>query len=260
MIEAPVMRVPALDEEDRADGSLSHLGLLGRKLARHARLSPAEHQALARWLGRSLRTVREGVPLIERGAAPAEINVVIEGWAARYRIAPNGRRQILAFHLPGDVCEFNAFVMRSMDSTIMALTRLHVACISRAALNDLTAEHPKLAQGLWWESQLATSVAREWMVSIGHRNARQRVAHLLCELTIRSEQVGLSDGLRVALPLTQADIGDACAMTPEHTNRTLRELREGGLIALERGQLILRDWAGLCALAGFDRGYLDEAV
>lgn len=255
-----MIRVPTLDDLGSEDRSSEHLALLGRKLSRHARLSPSEHQALARWLGRSLRTVREGVPLIERGAAPAEINIVIDGWAARYRVAPNGRRQILAFHLPGDVCEFNAFVMRTMDSTIVALTRLQVACISRTALNELTAEHPKLAQGLWWESQLASSVAREWTVSVGHRNARQRVAHLLCEMSIRLEQVGLGDGLVAALPLTQVDIGDACAMTAEHTNRTLRELWEAGLIVLARGQLTITDWAGLAALARFDRAYLEDAA
>lgn len=258
MFEAKVIRVAAFDNVVEPGSSIGDLDRLGRKLGRHTRLSSVEHEALARWLGRSLRIVRDGVPLVEHGASPSEINIVVDGWAARYRTAPNGRRHILAFHLPGDVCEFDAFVMRSMDSTIQAVTRLRVACITRDALDGLIAEHPMLAQALQRESQVAASIGREWTISIGHRNARQRIAHLLCELAERMRHVGLLDGDVMALPLTQAHLGDACALTPEHTNRSLRELRDAGLIALRRGELGIVDWAGLTALAHFDKSYFDQ--
>lgn len=229
---------------------------LGRKLDRHLALSAAERDALDRWLGRSVRLVRDRTPLVEEGAPPSDMHIVVDGWACRYRSAGVRGRQVVSILLPGDICDFNSFVIRRMDSTIEAVGDLRVACISRSALNDLTAAHPRLSQGLWWDSMVAAAIGREWLVNLGQRNARERVAHLLCELYRRLEQVDLAADGEMPLPLTQADLGGACGMTPEHTNRTLRGLRDSGLIETRAGSVRLLDIGALEAEADFSPDYL----
>lgn len=231
---------------------------LARKLEHHHPLSAAERDALERWLSRSMRHVRDRGTLVEQGAATSDLYIVVAGWACRYREG-EGHRQVVGLLLPGDVCDFHTFVQRRADSSIEAAGDLHVACISRSALNELTAAHPRLSQGLWWDAMVAASIAREWLVNMGQRNARQRLAHLLCELHRRLSRVGLTEGARMPLPITQADLGSACGMTQEHTNRTLRDLRDAGLLALERRAVLLPDLAALEALAGFAADYLHLA-
>jgi CRP-like cAMP-binding protein len=237
---------------------------LARKLEQFASLDSVESGALQDLLGARVQTIASGMPLVERGETPSDMHVVLEGWACRYRIARNGRRQILAFHLPGDVCESSVFLMRQMDSTITALSRMRVAVIDRAALSAFTRAHPRLAQGLWWESLGAASVQREWLLRNAQSGARERVASLVCELAARLIAVGQATRDGFPLPITQSALGDACSMTPEHTNRTLRELREAGLMTVTRGHVKFDDGPALCRLAGFDPLYLhfrgEEAV
>lgn len=229
---------------------------LTRKLDQHFELGPREQASLQRFLQARVQTVDTGVSIVEEGDAPREIHVILSGWACRTRRASNGRYQILAFHLPGDVCDFGAFAMRRSDSSIVAQTPLRVASIGQAALRDLSGSSPRLAQAFWRESAAAASVQREWLVRICQQNARQRVASLFSELAARLYVVGLADDAGFALPLTQADIGNACGLTPEHTNRTLRELRTGGLVAFERGRVEFLCWDALIELAGFRGDYL----
>jgi CRP-like cAMP-binding protein len=234
----------------------AHASRFARKIEQYAPVSDREAEALRRLLGAKVQTLDPGVPLIEAGEAPTDIHVVLEGWACRSQAAPNGRRQVLAFHLPGDVCDFGVFVTREMDSSIVAQTMLKVASIGRAALHNLTNAHPRLAQALWWESAAASAIQRHWMLRICQQTARERIANLICELAARLYVVGLADDNGFEMPLTQSQLGGACGLTSEHTNRTLRELREAQLMSLERGRIFFGDWDRLRELAGFDGRYL----
>jgi CRP-like cAMP-binding protein len=226
-----------------------------RKLAQYAPVSPAERSALDRLLRAKVQRIAAGVPLVEVGGAPGDILVVLDGWACRHRSGPNGRRHIVALHLPGDICDLSVFLMRAADSSVTALSDMRVAAIGRAALAAFTREQPRLTQSFWWDALSAASIQRQWLVR-NTLGARERIAGLLCELAARLYAVGLATDAGFALPLTQYDLADACGMTSEHTNRTLRELRRDGLIGLEDGQLRLLDWDGLESLAGFDPAYL----
>jgi CRP-like cAMP-binding protein len=233
---------------------------LGHRFENQLAISGTERDALDRWLVRSVRRVSDRTALVEQGAPPSDLYIVLDGWCCRYRAGTAGPRQVVAIHLPGDVCDFNSFVAQRMDSTVEAVGELTVGCVSRSALNEITAAHPRLSQGLWWDSMVASSTAREWLFSLGQRNARQRVAHLLCELYQRLANVGLASGGAMPMPLTQGDLGSACGMTPEHTNRTLRELRESGLIGIEPRTMHLRDRDALEEIAGFNPDYLHFAA
>ena len=227
-----------------------------RKIERHAPMPRADREALRRMLAANVRTIRARADVIEAGERPSEISVVLSGWACRYRAVEGGRRRIVAFYLPGDVCEFNVFLMQALDHPIEAVEPLRVAGISRGMLGEFAKDHPRINQALWWESVVAGAIQREWTVNVGRRSAKQRVGHLLCELYVRLHAVGLARDGRCGLPLTQADIGDACGMTAVHINRTLRKLRAMGLLTLMDGMLDVHDWPGLATVAAFDAGYL----
>jgi CRP-like cAMP-binding protein len=230
--------------------------LLARKLDCHQPLSRIERDVLAKALSLDVRTVQQRTILLEQGAAATKLAVMLEGWACRKKMLPDGRRQIVAFYLPGDVCDFSVLMAPAIDSTIELLPGARVAGISREALGALNRNQPRITRGLWWESQAATAIQREWMVNIGQRSALARIAHLLCEIVTRLDAVGLVKDGQCALPISQIDLGDACAMTTAHTNRTLRQLRDEGLITWRSDRLKIHDLTALVAIAEFSAAYL----
>ena len=202
------------------------------------------------------RVVQQRRDLIREGETPKFVHLMVVGWACRYKTLPDGRRQIVAFFVPGDFCDLNVYILKEMDHSIGAITRLSVADISREDMDALTARHPRITQGLWWEALVNAAIQREWTLSIGQRTAYERIAHLLVELHMRLKTVGLTQNGSCDFPLTQTDIADATGLTPVHVNRTLQELRRDDLIILERRQLTIPDIRKLMDAAMFNPNYL----
>lgn len=197
--------------------------------------------------------------IIRTGDAPRTVKIVLEGWVARYIDLPDGRRQILALMLPGDVCDANAFVFERMDHSLGALTPVRYAEIGRGDFERLMDECPNLAREMWRHELVTVSIQRQWTANIGQRMALERIAHLLCETLLRLQAVGLTEAGSCDFPLTQIEIADATGLTPVHVNRTLRVLREQGLAELRGRRLNLIDPEGLRAVAMFDPAYLHLA-
>jgi CRP-like cAMP-binding protein len=103
-------------------------------------------------------------------------------------------------------------------------------------------------------------VFREWVVNVGRRDSRARIAHLLCELAWRLRTIGRSDGDTYEFPLTQEQLADATGLTSVHTNRTLQSLRKDGLIQLTARSLTILDWEGLREVGEFDELYLHQQI
>ena len=202
------------------------------------------------------RVVQQRRDLIREGETPKFVHLMVVGWACRYKTLPDGRRQVVAFFVPGDFCDLNVYILKEMDHSIGAITRLSVADISREDMDALTARHPRITQGLWWEALVNAAIQREWTLSIGQRTAYERIAHLLVELHMRLKTVGLTQNGSCDFPLTQTDIADATGLTPVHVNRTLQELRRDDLIILERRQLTIPDIRKLMDAAMFNPNYL----
>jgi CRP-like cAMP-binding protein len=143
-----------------------------------------------------------------------------------------------------------------MDHTIAAVTRIKVAIITPAQMDELTSNHPRITQALLWHELVSVAIQREWLLNIGQRSAHERIGHLLLEMYLRLQTVGLTANGRCDFPLTQTDLAEATGLTPVHVNRMLQELRSEGLIELERKQLRILDVERLMNVAMFNPDYL----
>ena len=194
--------------------------------------------------------------MIREGDRPGPVFIMLDGWACRYKILPNGSRQIMAFLLPGDSCDLHVGILAEMDHSLQAITPARVALISGEEMATMLDDHPRIASALYKSQLIDEGTLRAWIVSMGRRSSIERVAHLMCELYLRTLAAnGIPEG-EVALPISQIVFADALGMTPVHINRILRELREAGAMAFSRGSLRVIDPIKLVQIAGFDENYL----
>ncbi len=224
------------------------------KLERGADLT-VEDRARLDSVVRYPRTVERRQDLILEGESPSDVQLVLEGFACRYKVLPSGRRQIMAFLIPGDFCDFHIAMLGTMDHSIATLTPCTMVAIPRETIADLTA-HPQIARALWWCTLVDEAILREWLVNMGQRPAEQQVAHVLCELLVRLQAVGRATDISYDFPLTQQELGDAMGLSVVHTNRTLQTLRQEGLIVLTDGRLTIPNVFRMKEYAGFDANYL----
>lgn len=226
------------------------------KLQAFTRLSADDRAALTA-LGRGL--THEAQPrrdLIREGDEPKTVRLILSGWACRYKSLPDGRRQVVGFFVPGDFCDLNVYILKEMDHSIGAITRVNYAQIAPDEMDRLMVGRPRIAQALLWHELVSAAVQREWLLNIGQRSAYERISHLLVELFLRLRTVGLADDKGCELPLTQTDIADATGLTSVHVNRTLQDLRRDGLIVLAQRRLTIPDLHALMQAAMFNANYL----
>jgi CRP-like cAMP-binding protein len=182
--------------------------------------------------------------------------MLVRGYACRYMDDRDGRRQLVAVHVPGDFIDLHGFTMKVLDHDIATLGPATVATVGHGWLAEVVERRPHLTRMLWFSTLLDAAMHREWIFSLGRLDANGRVAHLFCEIEARLAMVGLADDGCFELPLTQADVGEACGITGVHANRTLRWLREQGLMQFAGGQVRVTDLAGLRRVGEFDPAYL----
>ena len=225
-----------------------------RKMAFGAELTAEDLGVLAE-VSANPRPIAAKTDLSSEGDAPTNVHLVMAGYACRYKVLPNGRRQIMAIFVPGDLCDLHVQILGEMDHSIGTLSDAMVVDISPATIEELIA-NPRINRGLWWMTLVDEGTLREWLVSMGQRDAAEQMAHVFCELHLRLQSVGLAEGDSFDLPGTQDDLADLMGVTPVHVNRTLAALRETHLVKFERGRLTIPDVARLRAFGGFDPNYL----
>jgi CRP-like cAMP-binding protein len=157
--------------------------------------------------------------------------------------------------LPGDLCDTRSFFAPRRDHAIGALSTVDAVLFTHDAVRRLES-FPTLAHALAWNSLAQQSVAREWLVNVGHRTSFERLGHLLCEVFERLRVVGLVRDDSCEVPLTQTELADTLALSAVHVNRTMMELRRAGLLTFHSRRLVLHDYRALCRATGFDPGYL----
>ena len=230
------------------------------KLEQFTRLSSDDKLALEQAAARKVRRLGSREDIIQEGDSPRSINLILDGWACRYKVLEDGRRQIVAFLIPGDLCDIRMFILKQMDHSIGALTPVTVAEIPADAILEIADTSTRLSRALWWNSLVEEAIAREWTTNLGQREAIERLAHLFCELFLRLRSVGLTDSQSgqhsFELPVTQEQLADATGMSTVHVNRTLQEMRDTGLIVLKGKMLSIPNPEMLRSVAMFNPNYL----
>jgi len=218
-------------------------------------LSPDEAHALEAAAG-PVRLHRPHEDLAREGESATHISLLLSGFAYGCRVLPDGRRQILSYLIPGDLCDPRLLLLPTARHTVSTLTAANVVLFARDALLSLVERHPGVGRALCWLALQEEMIAREWLVNVGQRTALERLAHLLCEIFTRMQMVGLTDGGRCELPLTQVELADTLALSTVHINRTLQELRRQHLVSLSGGMLEVLDFGALQSIAMFTADYL----
>lgn len=225
------------------------------KLERREALPPEAHAAL---IGLDIRVDHYPAyrDVVRQGDRPTRCCIVMSGLVSRFRVLRSGARQIVSFHLRGDMIDLPSALIMVADHGI----RTHVAATLASVAHDdilrLTADYPALGRAFWFDTLIDASIFREWTVNIGRRNARERTAHLLLEMATKSQAAGLMKDERFDLPVSQTDLADALGMTPVHLNRTLQWLRGEHLIRTHSRSVMIENWPAMVSLSGFDPIYL----
>ena len=231
--------------------------LAGSRLIASPYLSSDEREAMED-VAQSSRSVKAGTDLLREGDRTDHFHIVREGWACRYKTTREGARQIVALLLPGDAANLDSFLLDRLDYGVRSLTAMTVFTIPRDRLLALAGTHAGVSKALAWLAMIENSILSQWALRLGRQSAKQRLAHLLCEISVRlGADIGDDDGnSSFELPLTQEQIGDALGLTSVHVNRTIKELRLEALIEPRPGSVTITDCNALCRIGDFDPAYL----
>jgi CRP-like cAMP-binding protein len=202
------------------------------------------------------RTFSPREDVIRQGERPEFVHAMLDGYACRYKTVPDGGRQIMAWLVPGDLCDVHVSLLGEMDHSIGALSACTIGFIPRAAIDAVAEAGGRVNRALWWATLVDEAILREWMVGMGRRSADKQIAHLFCELRVRLHSVGLVTDTSFELPVTQEEMADTVGISPVHVNRVLQQLRQEDLIVLKGKQLTILDVERLEAFADFDPNYL----
>ena len=203
-----------------------------------------------------LRKLDSGSYLIREGEVPTHCAVLIDGFAIRQKLTGDGARQIMAVCIPGDAIDLQNMFLDVSDHSVQLLTRATVADIPREALQNLVLNRPAIGKAIILLALVEASILREWVVNVGRRDARARIAHVLCEFAVRLERRGLSSSGGFELPMTQEQLADTTGLTPVHVNRVLKGLEAEGLITRQRRNVQFANWRALQDAGDFSRRYL----
>jgi CRP-like cAMP-binding protein len=205
---------------------------------------------------RSLKTdeirVPAGSTFLRQGERSDQLYTVLEGWAFRYKMLDDGRRQILNFALPADLVGLQGSLMDEMEHSVEALTDLSLCVFPREKVWMLFGNAPSLAFDLTWLAARSEKLGDEHLLSVGQRTALERTAFILLTLYVRAEEVGLVTGNTVQFPFTQQHLADTLGMSLVHTNKTLKRLSAASAIRWKGRNFELLDRAKLADLAGGD--------
>lgn len=228
------------------------------KLTSRSHLGPEERQAILDLPAQpvQIQTNRDFVRLGER---VNHASFVVAGLVGRFGQNRDGSRQITAVHIPGDMVDLHSVALPEACSALQALSVATVLRVPHDALRAAARRYPALAEAFWRECVVDAAVLAEWVVNVGRRDAKSRLAHLLCEIACRTKGLTVKDDSRIPFPATQNHIADMTGLTAVHVNRSLQSLKRDGLVDVHDRMIHILDWRGLSRLGDFDPGYLHIA-
>jgi CRP-like cAMP-binding protein len=231
------------------------------KLERRATLDDDDRAALLT-LPFRLRTFDAAKYVVREGTPCTDSALIVSGFAFRHKLTADGDRQVVSIHLAGDFVDLQSALLNTADHNVQTLTRCEIAIVPRESIIRLIDEHPRIGRALWIDTLIDGAIFREWILNVGRRDAKHRIAHLLCEFAKRVELADLGDTHGYLFPMTQEQLADCTGLTSVHVNRSLKALEADGLIVREKRHIAIPDWTKLRELAGFSDLYLhlDQAA
>jgi CRP-like cAMP-binding protein len=229
---------------------------LTMKLEQFVRFDPEDRKRLDGLLRFPTKSFSRGDLILEEGKRVRNIHLLLTGLAARSKVLADGRRQIMAFLIPGDLCDIEVFVLEAMDHDIVAMSDTTCVLIPSEVIEGLLTESSSITRALWWGTMVDSGILREWIIDHGRRDAREQMAHMFYEMLIRHRVVAETTDDAFSFPITQDDLADATGMTPPHVNKTLQDLRADGLIEFRNKVLTVLDPPRLRKAAKYESGYL----
>ena len=226
------------------------------KLAYRADLG-AEDRAAIMALPFTIKTLERHQFIVRERELATHSCVMLKGYSVRSKVVSSGERQIVAIHMKGEVVDLQNSMLKVADHGVQMLTPGKVAMIPREEVVRLTLERPKIGHAMWIDTLVDGSIFREWIANVGRRDARTRIAHMLCEFAVRLRVAGLGEDTRYELPMTQEQLADTTGLTAVHVNRTLKGLVKDGLIERAHPRAVyIGDWRKLAEVGDFDSNYL----
>jgi CRP-like cAMP-binding protein len=230
-----------------------------RRLCSHSRLTNEEQDAILNLAFEPLK-VAPNQDFIKQNEPVNRSCFVHEGLVATFGQNHRGERQISSFFLAGDMIDLNTVVVPEALSSIQALTPTTILQFPHSSLREIARQHPGIAEAFWRECVLTATIVAEWVTNVGRRDARSRIAHLLCEIGCRGGRKPEEGVFTFDFPITQNQLADMVGLTPVHVNRTLMGLREDGLVHIEQRRAHITNWKRLAEIGDFDPAYLRNAL
>lgn len=205
-----------------------------------------------------IRHYAPGQAIVRDGDRPAVCCLISQGFCVRSKTTSNGRRQILSIHIPGEIPDLQSLHLHVLDHDLTTLTECTLGFISHVSLREITRQRPNVAEVFWRDTLIDAAMFRDWIVNVGQRAAPSRLAHIVVELRERLRVIGMVQGARFEMPLTQEQLGEAMGITSVHVSRIVKQLREDNVLELHRGSVTVIDEQKLLELADFDGLYLHQ--
>lgn len=237
------------------DTETSPVALFLKRLLLRSALTPDEQRAILGLAGDRQR-YRAHSDIVSPGEHVDSACLVSQGLVARFDQMLDGNRQITSFYIPGDMCDLHSVVVPRASWSITVLSQATVIHIPHRRLRELCLDYPAIALAFWRDGTADASLFAKWVGNLGRKDAKARIAHILCEMGMRMEAAGLGSRTAYDLPATQQQLADAAGLTPVHVNRTLQDIRAQGLLSFVNGRVEVRSWERLAEVAEFDPGYL----
>ncbi|MFD1951272.1 Crp/Fnr family transcriptional regulator [Sphingomonas arantia] len=229
--------------------------LFVKRLMSRSALTDKEVSALLELRG-SPKVYRSHSDLVRRGDLLEHSCLVVDGLVGRFGQNGEGERQISGLYIAGDMADLPSVVSPAAGWGIGSLSQTTILRIPHVQLRHLASQYPGIAEAFWRDCVADGSIFSEWVVNVGRRDSLSRLAHLFCEMAVRSERAGLGDRTFFRLPITQIDLADATGLTGVHVNRILKKLREASIANFRSGEVTIQDWDQLVSVGDFDPAFL----
>lgn len=201
--------------------------------------------------------VRPNQDFVRQGEQLTNSCFVVEGVIGSFKQDLEGNRQIVAIFINGDMVDLHSAVVPEAPCALQALTDTKILKVPHVAIRHIAHKYPVLCEALWRHCVVDAGILMEWIVNVGRRDAKTRMAHFFCEIACRVAPDEPKDGMVIPYPITQFQLSDILGLTAVHINRTLQALRSEDLLeSVERSMQRILDWDGLVAAGDFNPAYL----